>query len=98
MIEDPDALMLYPEIRAVIEAAGDGGGDEDWEAAAASVEPQDEAGLKPPAPGSAEALAAPSSARAEIADAEVKDEGEAEVVAEGEWKENLKIKTSYYAN
>jgi peptide chain release factor subunit 3 len=50
LLEDPDALMQYPEVRAIMEGSGGGEDEEDWEKSAAA--------------GKAEVAAAPSAVTA----------------------------------
>jgi peptide chain release factor subunit 3 len=99
MLEDPDSLMQYPEIRAIMEGQGEGEND-DWESAANEVPDQearveDAKSLDAIVPLSAENVAAPSAVTeytgADASGAGVVDGEEEEEQAEEDPREHLNL-------
>lgn len=100
LLEDPDALMQYPEIKAIMDGA-EGTGEEDWEAAAEkATEPVAEAGntqQEISSPVKETTKPAASSAPTAAATEEVEADGEAgstvdvSALQEGDPREHLNI-------
>jgi peptide chain release factor subunit 3 len=78
MLEDPDSLMQYPEIKRIMESQASGDAD-DWEGSASQEAP---APVAAPAAAAAAKVSAP--AASESAPSPAKKEGGAAVAADGE--------------
>lgn len=89
MLEDPDSLMHYPEIKAIMEAQGGADGD-DWENDASAEDACADGGHEEAAL-SAEAVAAPSAVSAVVAEYSGGDNSSAvaDVVEEDNDEENV---------
>jgi peptide chain release factor subunit 3 len=93
MLEDPDSLMQYPEVRAIMEGGGDADAD-DWETTLEkNANEEDSKGKKPDAV-CAETVAAPASTKSIATEATAADDdggNEDEALQEGDPREHINL-------